>query len=73
LLLGGGAAGFGAFDALLFSGATAPDVRLHREYNPMGADHLQCWRCQDQFAARWQLQIGRVPIELGIVKMGWRT
>jgi hypothetical protein len=35
-------AGFGALDAFLFGGATPPDVRLHREYNPTRAYDLQC-------------------------------
>jgi hypothetical protein len=48
-------------------------VRLHRRYNPTGAHHLQCWRRQDQLAARWRMEFNRGPIELGIVKMGWRT
>jgi hypothetical protein len=41
LLLGGGATGFHALDSFLFGGATAPDVRLHRGYNPIGGDDLQ--------------------------------
>ena len=41
LLLGGGSAGFGALDSLFFSGATAPDVGLHRRYNPTGRVDLQ--------------------------------
>src|SRR5258708_6784193 len=41
LRFGGGATGFGALDALLFGGATAPDVRLHPEYNLMGGHDLQ--------------------------------
>jgi len=51
LLLRGSAAGFGALDPLLFGGATAPDVGLHREYNPVEPDDLQCSGCQDQFMA----------------------
>ena len=73
LLPGGGEARFGALDALLFGGATPPDVRLHRGYNPAGPHHLQCPRCQDQFAARWHQELNSRSIELGIVKMGWRT
>jgi len=63
LLLWGGAAGFGALDALLFGGATAPDVGLHRGYNPTGPDDLQCLGCQDQFMAGWQLHFSRGPIK----------
>jgi hypothetical protein len=41
LFLGGSQANFGALDTLLFGGATAPDVRLHREYNRRGCCDLQ--------------------------------
>jgi hypothetical protein len=41
LLLWGSSASFGALDTLLFGGATAPDVRLHRLYNRTGAADLQ--------------------------------
>jgi hypothetical protein len=41
LLLWGGLASFGALDPLLFGGATAPDVWLHRRYNPSRGVHLQ--------------------------------
>jgi hypothetical protein len=41
LLLYGSLASFGALDTLLFGGATAPDVGLHRRYNRSGAVHLQ--------------------------------
>ena len=71
LLLGRGAAGFGALDALLFGGATAPDVRLHRRYNPVGPQHLQCWRPEDQLAARLRSKFSRSPIRLAVDKMGW--
>src|SRR5438477_10593675 len=52
LLGDGGLTGSGALDSLLFGGTTAPDVGIHRRYNPSGGRHLQVLWLRDPFKAR---------------------